>query len=224
MEVSDQMKNNGEMTSKGYSCTQIILGVIMLVIGMKYQPSAPGSGSLEPTISEETAAPSSLPNERDPCPNGAAYYLYVAGISILVTNLVSISSRICKCLAELDGKITSGEKCGLGLLGCASCILAIVDIVMLIWGSVVVFGAWSTWTYDKVEYDDFPEKYNYCAYEPMMFAFVILIIKWVLIPVMITFLCCCTCLCACLASLVRDRDFIPPSETDEIRKLRKSKP
>ena len=43
----------------------------------------------------------------------------------------------------------------------------------------MVFGAWSTWTYDISQYEADPEKYNYCAYEPMMFAFVILLIKWV---------------------------------------------
>ena len=43
---------------------------------------------------------------------------------------------------------------------------------------MIVFGAWSKWTYD-------PNKYltdgnlNYCEYYPMMFAFVILIIELV---------------------------------------------
>ena len=42
-----------------------------------------------------------------------------------------------------------------------------------IWASVVVFGAYSTW-----EYDDKSSE-NFCEYTPYMFAFVILIIKWV---------------------------------------------
>ena len=46
-------------------------------------------------------------------------------------------------------------------------------------GSVVVFGAWSSWTDEYAEYASHPEKYNYCANQPMMFAFVILIINWV---------------------------------------------
>ena len=46
-------------------------------------------------------------------------------------------------------------------------------------GSIVVFGAWATWTddYDKFLAD--PDIYNYCAYEPMMWAFGILVTKWV---------------------------------------------
>ena len=47
-------------------------------------------------------------------------------------------------------------------------------------GSIVVFGAWATWTddYDKFLAD--PDIYNYCAYEPMMWAFGILVTKWVI--------------------------------------------
>ena len=44
---------------------------------------------------------------------------------------------------------------------------------------MVVFGAWASWTDDYDEYVADPENKNYCAYEPMMYAFVILIIKWV---------------------------------------------
>jgi hypothetical protein len=76
--------------------------------------------------------------------------------------------------------------------------MAIADLVILIWvsklyfslmglqmlrtdsyGSVVVFGAWASWTDDYEEYVADTENKNYCAYEPMMYAFVILIIKWV---------------------------------------------
>ena len=46
-------------------------------------------------------------------------------------------------------------------------------------GSVVVFGAWSSWTDDYDEYAAQPEIFNYCANTPMMFAFVILLLKWV---------------------------------------------
>ena len=35
----------------------------------------------------------------DPCPNGAAHYLYVAGIVILVTAGINIISQISKYLA-----------------------------------------------------------------------------------------------------------------------------
>ena len=43
----------------------------------------------------------------------------------------------------------------------------------------MVFGAWASWTDDYDEYVADTENKNFCAYEPMMYAFVILIIKWV---------------------------------------------
>ena len=82
-----------------------------------------------------------------------------------------------KC-AERDGKIDCGEKVGMAVNKMSSGIMTIVDFVMLIWGSVVVFGAWSTWTDD---YDRFQteEGLNYCMNTPMMTAFVLLLLKWV---------------------------------------------
>ena len=77
--------------------------------------------------------------------------------------------------------------------GCTS----IVDFSMLIWvfslnyifsvkiiliksqGSVVVFGAWATWTDNYAEYEKDQRNKNYCMNQPMMTAFVILILKWV---------------------------------------------
>ena len=47
-----------------------------------------------------------------------------------------------------------------------------VEIVLLIWGSVVVFGAWPTWTLGR-------DRRSHCPYSPMMFAFVLLILGWV---------------------------------------------
>eukprot|EP00092_Neocalanus_flemingeri_P097040 GFUD01123599.1.p1 GENE.GFUD01123599.1~~GFUD01123599.1.p1 ORF type:complete len:213 (+),score=45.24 GFUD01123599.1:145-783(+) len=197
-QVSEEKKDNADKTQKGYSFAQIILGVIMLVIGLKHLPAATEGDAIATTISEETAAEAPLPSEEsDPCPNGAAYYLYVAGIVLLVANLVSIVSHISKYLAMRDGKVDCGEKCGLGILSFASFGMVIADIVMLIWGSVLVFGAWSTWTDDYATYAAAPEELNYCAYQPMMTAFVILIIKWVLIPLLMALICCCGCLCAC---------------------------
>ena len=49
----------------------------------------------------------------------------------------------------------------------------IVEFAMLIWGSVVVFGAWSNGK-EVWDRDD-----NYCPFSPMMMAFVLLILKWV---------------------------------------------
>ena len=61
----------------------------------------------------------------------------------------------------------------------ASGVMGIVDFAMLIWGSVVVFGAWANWTDDFEEYKTNPEELNFCHNTPMMTAFVILILKWV---------------------------------------------
>ena len=71
----------------------------------------------------------------------------------------------------------------------SSSVMVILDIVMTIWGSAVVFGAWARWTYEKnenenldLEYvDENPEK-NFCEYTPMMTAFVLLLLKWVIFP------------------------------------------
>ena len=57
--------------------------------------------------------------------------------------------------------------------------MVIIDFAMVIWGSVVVFGAWATWNDDKEEYDANTAKFNYCEYWPMIFAFAIVILKWV---------------------------------------------
>jgi len=186
----EEIKQNGQKTEKGYSIIQIALGAVMLGIGIQYLPKE----STEDTVLPEGAP---VPKESDPCPNGAAHYLYVAGITLLVTNGVGLLSKVSQYLAERDGKISGGEKCGLGLLSFASGVLAIVDIAMLIWGSVVVFGAWSSWTDDYSVYANDADKYNYCENQPMMTAFIILILKWVLIPCFILLTCCCTCLCAC---------------------------
>ena len=51
--------------------------------------------------------------------------------------------------------------------------LSLAEFGVQIWASVVVFGAYSTW-----EYEDKSSE-NFCEYTPYMFAFVILIIKWV---------------------------------------------
>ena len=57
-------------------------------------------------------------------------------------------------------------------------IMIIVDFAMIIWGSVVVFGAWASWTGDIEKYENMDD-FNYCKSTPMIFAFTILIIKWV---------------------------------------------
>ena len=121
-----------------------------------------------------------LPQESmDPCPNGAAYWLYVAGICLLVSNSINILAKICKKCAENDGNIDCSEKFVMRVTQISSGVMTIVDLVMLIWGSVVVFGAWATWTDDLDKYTANMDGLNYCKYQPMLFAFSILLIKLV---------------------------------------------
>ena len=102
-----------------------------------------------------------------------------------------------KC-AERDGKIDCGEKVGMAINSFSSGVMTIVDFAMLIWGSVVVFGAYSNWTDDFNAYKANPEEMNFCEYTPMMTAFVILLLKWVLVPVMIAITLCCARCCGML--------------------------
>jgi len=193
MEVSEETKSNGEKTEKGYSASQIVLGLVMLIVGVKYIPSSsPSSGSSggEADLTD---------GKRGYCDNGVANYLYIAGIVILVTNIVSILAKFSKYMAEKDGKVTCGEQCGLTILSVASLGLLIADLCILIWGSILVFGSWPYWTSHYDKYESNPEKYNYCARTPMLTAFIVLIIKWAFIPLMICIMCCCTCICGCCA-------------------------
>ena len=58
-------------------------------------------------------------------------------------------------------------------------VLALVNFAILIWGSVVVFGAWATWTDDYDKYKEDTDGFNYCKSTPMKTAFNILIFYWV---------------------------------------------
>jgi len=124
------------------------------------------------------------------CKFGAVSYLYYGGILSLVANLIGILSSAAKWCAMRDGHISAGEKCALGIIGFAAFVVMICELVVLIWGSVVVFGNYADWEYEKEDAEGF------CDYTPMMFAFVLLIIKWVLMPAMILCMCLCACCCA----------------------------
>ena len=57
--------------------------------------------------------------------------------------------------------------------------MILVQCVMTIWGSVVVFGAWASWTTDLDAYKADMDELNYCKYTPMVFAFTLLLLQWV---------------------------------------------
>ena len=55
-------------------------------------------------------------------------------------------------------------------------LLATFQIITNLQGSVVVFTSYSSWTYDD------PGNDYYCHKTPMLFAFILLLIKWLLVP------------------------------------------
>merc|ERR1712110_1206517 len=72
---------------------------------------------------------------------------------------------------------------------------------------------WATWTDDWNAYQQDPEGLNYCAYNPMMTAFVLLLLKWIMIPVAIALTCCCVCCgamcCACFKPNTEEKATLP---------------
>jgi len=188
LEIPQIVKDQYSRVTKGYTVMQLIFGAIMVAIGVQYQETVP--------CPEE-----SKPEDCAPCPNGAAYYLYVTGVTLLVTAGFSVLGEISSYLAAKDGEVTCGERCGLLFLKFLGALMGIVDTCLLIWGSVVVLGSWSTWTDDITKYNADPTNLNYCAATPMKFAFVLLVLKWVLIPLLMILVCCLvTCCAACLGA------------------------
>jgi len=153
----------GQKTQSGYSVIQSVIGGLMLWQGMT-------NGGADSESAE--------------CPNGAARYLYIAGILTLVINLIGLIGMFAQKMALKDGKISMGEQCGLNLISFTTGMAWLGEFGLAIWGSVVVFGAYSTWTYEEAVDETF------CDYTCFMFAFVLLILRWVTMP----FAICCGCM------------------------------
>ena len=128
---------------------QLILGIVMAVIGYNY------------TWDYHKAEY----DEDNLCTNGTAWWLWVAGLILVISQLIELSA------------------CWLAN------VMFIVDVAMLFWGTVLVFEAWATWTSDFDAYKANPEELNFCDNIPMMTAFIILLLKWVLVPVIICYSC-----------------------------------
>ena len=76
------------------------------------------------------------------------------------------------------------------LLDRASCFIAFRKVVIKPGPYFYLFTGWySHWTYDI----DKKGIEGYCAYPPFMFAFVLLIIEWILMPLFICGICCMIC-------------------------------
>ena len=103
---------------------------------------------------------------------GSALYSRVVNLTELRSNVVfTFYLTVLRTLANIS-KMSSKD--GIKIVGKATYICCnIVEFVILIWGSVVVFGAWHTWD-EKNEQSE-----NYCTSSAMMFAFVLLISRWV---------------------------------------------
>jgi len=149
---------------------QCVVGIVMLSIGAVYY---------------------------DDCQFDATTYLVVGGSVMLITNLLGIIAVMTP--AEWDDKLTKSLTPLIGL----------IQFCIFLWGTIVVFGHYAWWIYDEnsdadqdgtkdtEELDD--EKRYYCHYTPYMFAFILLILKWVLLPCILMLCCCCACLTACCA-------------------------
>jgi len=114
------------------------------------------------------------------CKLQAPMYLMVAGGIITTLNILTLIANCTPC--DGDDKIVAK----------LSPIVALAMFAVTIWGSVVVFGPYSEWSYEKTD----STKDNYCEYTPFMFAFVMLILQWILIPVFVLLACCLACVFA----------------------------
>ena len=123
-------------------------------------------------------------------------YNNLEACSIQISQVLEVMGGLMLFIAILD--IMVGLAFGMEAVECTGLelecgtIYAIVVVTRLaqfgvqIWASVVVFGAYKTW-----EYEDNSSE-NFCEYTPFMFAFVILIIQWVVFGCQIEF-CSCSC-------------------------------
>ena len=117
------------------------------------------------------------------CDMNAPLYLLIGGGLGLGMTLLKIIAILTP--SDCDDKFVNGLMPLAGLF----------SIGVTIWGSIVVFGAYSSWTYTAENQDNKDDELLYCPYTPFMLAFVLLIVEWVLKP----FLLCCECLMACLS-------------------------
>ena len=120
------------------------------------------------------------------CDMPAPLYLLVgggAGFAITLLKIIAILTP-----SDCDDKIANA----------LSPVASIFSFVVTIWGSIVVFSSYSSWTYKKPGDDQIPdENLLYCPYTPFMFAFVLLILEWVLAPAVFFCECLLTCLTCC---------------------------
>ena len=116
------------------------------------------------------------------CEMDAPLYLLIGGGIGLVMTLMKIIAILTP--SDCDDKFVNG------LMPVA----IVFDFGVMIWGSIVVFGAYSSWSYDEKDINNNDDDLSYCPYTPFMLAFVILILEWVLKP--------CLACCECFISII----------------------
>ena len=119
------------------------------------------------------------------CKLQACYYLRVAGGIMLVLDILEILYHcFFGCKNEEDDR--KGPICGL--------VNVVGSLVILIWGSVIVFGTYQEWIYDEALRDS--EKY--CSYTPYMFSFVVFILGWCFAAIRLIITCIDLCFICCI--------------------------
>ena len=166
----------------------ISVGIVMTVIGYNY------------TWKYHKGKDGVMADEDNLCPNGAAWWLWICGICILVMQFIQ---------ELLITTLLNGERITLRVVQKSKgsffyylfAVTFIASIAIFIWGTVVVFGAWANWTDDFETFKANPVKMNFCERIPMMTAFAILFFYLGLtLWLAFFFACCCpgiTCLFAC---------------------------
>lgn len=147
----EEAHKSKEMSARSFSLISLVCAMAMVIVGDMYW-------------SEES------------CRFGATSYLYYGGVFSLTINLLGLATCLAKWWALKDGKISLSERRVLWLLGVTSSIVIICDVIVVIWGSIVVFTNYASWTYTD------PGSSTFCHKTPMLFAFILLLIKWLLIP------------------------------------------
>merc|ERR1712154_436 len=145
--ISTKFLNKMELGHYCWFLVRVIIPIMMINIGAQNLPNqhlgaedvVPQNQSVSEPIAELTQAIA-----RDPCPNGAAYWLYAAGICLLV------SSVLLPC-------VLCGMTAGVTPLAFPYVVLVITELSCLIWGSLLVFPAYRDWTYDLEEFSE-----DYC--------------------------------------------------------------
>ena len=119
----------------------------------------------------------------DACEMNAPLYLLIGGGIGLGMTLLKIIALLTP--SDCDDKF-------INVLGPLA---SLFSFGVTIWGSFVVFGAYSRWSYNIKDANNNEDEFEYCPYTPFMMAFVLLILEWVLKPFMLV----CECVMACLS-------------------------